>query len=270
MAPRIDLNLEQQPDNYDGDTRVEAPEEGTTPEQHVNPEQRPGTTPLSANDNEDVIPFRTSKRLQGAIYRMIQQRDGNCLENGTPAIKGRNSGATPLPSRKVKKQQAKQPDSSPPEGMIDVKCETEDKTPPSVDIVKEVGCDSVKNVDSGNRKRKGFTVHFAEPVFAYTDDEKEAASKQLLLLSKRDSLRSHHTNEKIPVPCTPKRPTKADGSRHQSRAPPMYCFDLLCNHVGPRGWRCYRSIVEGKSYCRFHESRETLPFESGITQTVHN
>lgn len=68
MAPSIDLNLDQQPEDFEESGAEEMPEET------VRPEQRSVATAESTDNDEELIPFRTSKRLQGAIYRMIQQR----------------------------------------------------------------------------------------------------------------------------------------------------------------------------------------------------
>lgn len=73
MGPRLDLNLEQQPD-CDDETEVqpEAAEENVTPE--PTQQRAISASPESTDDGEGAIPFRTSRRLQGAMYRMIQQR----------------------------------------------------------------------------------------------------------------------------------------------------------------------------------------------------
>lgn len=39
---------------------------------------------------------------------------------------------------------------------------------------------------------------------------------------------------------------------------PQSCFDLLCSHVGFRGWRCYRSRIAGQVFCVYHQ-RESTP-----------
>jgi hypothetical protein len=43
---------------------------------------------------------------------------------------------------------------------------------------------------------------------------------------------------------------------------PQSCFDLLCSHVGFRGWRCYRPRTTSQAFCIYHV-RESTPV-SGI------
>ncbi|CAM6101054.1 unnamed protein product [Calypogeia fissa] len=250
MAPRIDLNLEYE------ESEVVATEENV-----MTPELTPATTPdsSSAGDDEGIIPFRTSKRLQGAIYRMIQQRDGSRSHdhNVAPAVtKEKNSGPPSAPpSRKVKRRL----ESLSPERIEVVK--TEDRTSPRADIVKDVG-------NSRKRKTKSCMVHFADPLFSIINDEKEVASRQLVLMSKGGEEKGRHSEDESPSPSKEKTSPQTD-KKQQQRLPPMSCFDLMCNHVGPKGWRCYRTCEEGKSFCRFHDTRKTLWFESGITRAVH-
>lgn len=95
----------------------------------------------------------------------------------------------------------------------------------------------------GSRGRKKRTVHFANPLVYYIEDKLEEESDSALVTDKKAARKGE--NEA-------RGPPKRSVGTSKPQKVPMSCFDLLCNYSGAKGWKCYRTRIEGESYCNFH------------------
>ncbi|KAL2634632.1 hypothetical protein R1flu_006111 [Riccia fluitans] len=164
------------------------------------------------------IPWRTSRRLQEATYRMIQERDGGHATNTASASKQKFSGG-----KSTKREQWVSSDSD---------------------------MESSEFIEGGKKKtgKKRKSVHFSDPLVVYIDDKKQSSTGSP---SKASSPRKGAEDAAA---------RENSGQAPKSISPPkqiLSCFDLLCNHVGPKGWRCYRTCFEGSYYCYQHQTQNS-------------
>ncbi|BBN06919.1 hypothetical protein MPTK1_3g24980 [Marchantia polymorpha subsp. ruderalis] len=186
-------------------------------------EDKPSLEQDSASTKDDSvaelpIPWRTSRRLQEATYRLIQERDGGHAINSVAASKHKHSQGFPSQVGKSSKRELSTSDSD-AEGSELTDERKEEKKPAA----------------EPRKKRK--SVHFSDPLVVYIDDKKQSAAS--------------------PSKTSPRKSEQGDVAQPTANSPPkqiMSCFDLLCNHVGPKGWRCYRSCTEGTSFCNYHQT----------------
>ncbi|KAL3693148.1 hypothetical protein R1sor_006799 [Riccia sorocarpa] len=210
---------------------------------------------------EVPIPWRTSRRLQEATLKSLQERDSSRVRaSGTLVVKKEKeiSSSTSSDSSRPVKRQHHSPSTEANTGVNESEKEICENKSNSV-LPLPPSC-----INSGRKRRR--KVHFANPLSVNIEDEKQinpavpdfrttgtsASTSDVILGSvKKSSPRSSSLSGNIDgmqlQPQPQARPQKL----------PLSCFDLLCNHLGPKGWRCYRVRLIGESYCSYHKSPAT-------------
>ncbi|KAG6551254.1 hypothetical protein Mapa_007180 [Marchantia paleacea] len=201
--------------------------------------------------NEVSIPWRTSRRLQEATLKSLQERDSalksnmsvvkKCKETPSPVSKKETSSPQPVSTRSLRRQHSS-----------------------SETLTAAEQKDTCERKDSAGRK-KAKNVQFSDPVFTHIEEQKPspsasnttsttcAAITTTNAANKLASTKKSATRHIIPA----KQPRNVALQQHLKRKYPISCFDLFCNHIGTKGWRCYRTCMQGEAFCSNHLNRAT-------------
>ncbi|KAL3693144.1 hypothetical protein R1sor_006795 [Riccia sorocarpa] len=209
---------------------------------------------------EVPIPWRTSRRLQEATLKSFQERSGsNGVRASTMSVgkkeKETSSFIRSEGSRSVKRHH------SPTEPVTEIdesEKEISENKPNSVTPLPP-SC-----INSGRKWRK--TVHFANPVSVNIEEQRQINTAVLVSNIRNPAASTNDVElgtKKQSTAATPSSNLGNIDSMHLqpqacSYKLPLSCFDLLCNHVGPKGWRCYRVRFVGESFCSLHRSPVTF------------
>ncbi|KAL3693153.1 hypothetical protein R1sor_006804 [Riccia sorocarpa] len=205
---------------------------------------------------EVPIPWRTSRRLQEATLKSLQERNGSggVRASSTPVIK--KEKGTFLLSSSDSIRSAKRQHSPPAEAVTEIDESDREifyNTTNSERPLPE-SC-----INSGRKRRK---VHFADPLSINIDDQKRISSAiqdSSIMITAPSTTEVKLDSVKKSAPRFNSR--NIVGMQLQPQACPhklpLSCLDLLCNHVGPKGWRCYRFRLIGESFCSQHKKQPT-------------
>jgi hypothetical protein len=110
------------------------------------------------------------------------------------------------------------------------------------------GIIACRELGQSNRKKR--MVHFANPLVCYIEEATQETIPSIPVAEDKVADEAENDDKGSLK--------EGAGTRHQPKVP-MSCFDLLCSHTAvkglKKGWKCYRSCVEGESYCCFHLSK---------------